>query len=270
MNSQRIKAIVVKDWKEIKKSKQALLPMIILPLLLVVIMPAISIIAPTSDLVGFADAETEQFVKIFPDSLLPQGFDLTQKFVYIMVLYFFAPFFLLIPAMVSSIIAASSFAGEKERKTIEGLLYTPISDRELVLAKILVSLLPALIVSWICFLAYTVIVNALAFNIFHYFFFPNLTWIVLVFWLTPALSFASLTLVIAVSQRAAGIWEAQQFSMLIILPIIALLISQAAGLVYLNPILVFVAGAITLAIDIFAYRWIAKNLNRERIVTKFV
>jgi ABC-type Na+ efflux pump permease subunit len=39
--------------------------------------------------------------------------------------------------MVSSVLAADSFAGEKERKTLEALLYTPTTDRELFTAKLL-------------------------------------------------------------------------------------------------------------------------------------
>ena len=45
-----------------------------------------------------------------------------QVMIYIMALYFFAPFFLIIPQMASSVIVSDSFAGEKERKTIEAPL----------------------------------------------------------------------------------------------------------------------------------------------------
>ncbi|MCL2477336.1 ABC transporter permease subunit [Candidatus Bathycorpusculum sp.] len=83
----------------------------------------------------------------------------TQLMVYIMALYIFAPMFLIIPIMASSVLASDSFAGERERKTIEALLATPISDSELLLGKILVSFIPAMIVTIASFAAYTIILD---------------------------------------------------------------------------------------------------------------
>ena len=53
--------------------------------------------------------------------------------------------------MVSAVLAADAFAGEKERRTLEGLLHLPISDRDLFLAKLLAAFLPAIAVSWVGF-----------------------------------------------------------------------------------------------------------------------
>ena len=44
-------------------------------------------------------------------------------------------FFLLFPGMVSSTVAADGFAGEQERKTLETLLATPLSDRGILFGK---------------------------------------------------------------------------------------------------------------------------------------
>jgi hypothetical protein len=90
----------------------------------------------------------------------------------------------------------------------------------------------------------------------------------MIFWLTPAVSFISLALVVAVSERAAGVWEAQQISVLVILPVIGLVISQATGLFYLDAFLIFLVGAILFIIDYVFYQWINKTFDRERIVTR--
>ena len=42
-----------------------------------------------------------------------------------MLVYLFAPMYLIVPMMVSAVIAADSFVGERERKTLEALLHTP-------------------------------------------------------------------------------------------------------------------------------------------------
>ena len=56
--------------------------------------------------------------------------------------YLLSPLLLVIPLMVSAVLAADAFAGEKERRTLDGLLYLPISDRDLFLAKVLRRLRP--------------------------------------------------------------------------------------------------------------------------------
>jgi ABC-type Na+ efflux pump, permease component len=61
--------------------------------------------------------------------------------------FMFPSYFLIIPIMCSGVIGASSFVGEKEHKTLESLLYTPISMEQLLRAKILGVFVPSYIVS---------------------------------------------------------------------------------------------------------------------------
>ena len=67
--------------------------------------------------------------------------------------YLLSPLLLVIPLMVSAVLAADAFAGEKERRTLEGLLLLPIADRDLFLAKVLSAYVPALVITWIGSLA---------------------------------------------------------------------------------------------------------------------
>ncbi len=87
--------------------------------------------------------------------------------------YMLAPMFLIMPLMVSSILAADSFAGEKERKTLEALLYTPTTDRELFTAKLLGAWLTAVIVALLSFVVYAVMVNAAGWHSIGHLFFPT-------------------------------------------------------------------------------------------------
>ena len=110
-----------------------------------IILPLILAFAPS-----FADSYTQSISSLKPLlEYLPKHvqeelkeMNEMQILVYVMLKYFFAPFFLIIPLMVSNVIASDSFAGEKERKTIEALLATPLSDSELFLGKILASFIP--------------------------------------------------------------------------------------------------------------------------------
>ena len=73
--------------------------------------------------------------------------------------YLLAPLFLIVPLMVSAVLAADAFAGEKERKTLEALLHLPISDRDLFLAKLLGAFVPAVVVSWLGFVCFAIVTN---------------------------------------------------------------------------------------------------------------
>jgi len=245
--------------------------MIVVPLVLVVALPALVIYsASIFNLASFIGGGATQFITNFPPDLLPMSFDERQTVVYAMLVYFFAPFFLIIPLMVSSIIASNSFAGEKERKTLEGLLYTPLTDQELILGKILVAWIPTVGVSWLCFALYTFIINALGFDLFHYLFFPTATWLILIFWLVPMVSFFSLSLIVLVSEKVTEVWEAQQISALLLVPLLGLVASQASGAIYINTDMVFVAGFTFFILDVFVYWLIVKIFDRERMVTKLV
>ncbi len=56
------------------------------------------------------------------------GLNANQMMIVLILGYMFAPMFLIMPLMIASIIGADSIVGEKERKTLEALLYTPATD----------------------------------------------------------------------------------------------------------------------------------------------
>ena len=74
--------------------------------------------------------------------------------------------------MTASSIAAESFAGERERKKMEALLYTSASDAELFVGKALAAFLPALAITWLSFAGYTIVLNAAGWTIFGQIWFP--------------------------------------------------------------------------------------------------
>ena len=57
-----------------------------------------------------------------------------------MILNYILPvFFLIIPVMAASIMSASAFVGEKEKHTLETLLYCPLSVKQIFCAKVMAS-----------------------------------------------------------------------------------------------------------------------------------
>ena len=148
LNWRAISAIIRKDVGVAMSSKAVAMPLIILPLLLMVGVPVMM-----GSVVAFAERmqvsapDLREFHDIIPpaihDAALTNLSAAGAGLVFFLV-YLFAPMYLILPIMVSAVVAADSFAGEKERRTLEALAYTPTTDRELLLAKILGGWIPRL------------------------------------------------------------------------------------------------------------------------------
>lgn len=268
MDRQRVMALLRKDWAEIVRNAQALFPIILVPLIFVVVLPSAIILLAGNPALGAGIQGMDQFLDNLPAGMFPPDYSEEQILVYSMIVYFFAPFFLIIPVMVASIVASSSFVGEKERRTLEGLLYTPLSDRELVFGKILVSFIPAVALSWVAFLVYTVLVNALGARMFGGLFFPTWTWVVMMLALVPLVAFLAICLIVAVSQRSKTMQGAQGVVMLLVLPIVALVVSQAVGLLLVDVGIVLIASAVLLVVNLVVFRLVARSFDRERTLTR--
>ena len=66
----------------------------------------------------------------------------------------------MIPIMAASIMAASAFVGEKERHTLETLLYCPLTLKQIFQAKVWASFLLSMLVSLISFTAMLLVIEA--------------------------------------------------------------------------------------------------------------
>ena len=127
----RILILIEKDWAELRKSKYVLYSLIGLPLVFGVLMP-LSTVAPFAYLPSTSTGTQDLSLgNIITNPSIPQRAHLTefQRTVVIMA-YFSHIFFLIIPVMVPSVIAADSIAGEKARKSFEAILATPLSNTE--------------------------------------------------------------------------------------------------------------------------------------------
>jgi ABC-2 type transport system permease protein len=172
------------------------------------------------------------------------------------------------PVAASMSIAASSVIGEKQARTLEPLLATPITTFELLLAKILGAFLPALVLSFSCFAAY---VGAAAL-----FAEPGVAQALLtprplgvLFLMGPMAALTSLTLAVCVSSRVNDARSAQQLAVLVVLPITGLLIAQiAAGFVVTVPIILLITGVMAVA-NVGLIRLGVSLFERETILTRW-
>ncbi len=245
MNWRAIRAIVRKDLKVVFQNKGVSIPLIIVPIIFMVILPGLAALAPLlQDVPGAPFAGMDSFLDTMPEGLRQAvaGYDEVQSVVILALVYFLAPMYLILPLMVASVIAADSFAGEKERKTMEALLYTPTTDLELFVAKLLSAWLPAIGVAWGGFVLYAVVANIAAWPVMGRIFFPNAMWVVLALWVAPAIAGVGLGFTVLVSARAETFQEAYQLGGVVVLPILLLVVGQATGVLYFHSALVLLLG----------------------------
>ena len=272
MNWRAVWAIVRKDLKTVRQNRMIFLPMLLVPLLFLVVMPAGAVLlASNGDAIADFQQDAAMFFANLPPGIQTELDRFTtepQRFTYLMAGYLFAPLFLIVPLMVSTTLGADSFAGEKERKTMEALLYTPLTDFEMYVGKLLAALIPSVLVCLIGGLAYAVVVNLAAWNTMGGIFFPNLMWIALIVWLAPAAAGLGLAAIIFFSARAKTVQEAYQIGGMVVLPIILLVVGQMAGLLYLSLEFVLLAGLIVWLIDI-GLLWLgARTFQRSELIAR--
>ncbi|MBZ0305752.1 MAG: ABC transporter permease subunit [Anaerolineae bacterium] len=272
MNWRAIRAIIRKDLKVVFQSKAVLMPIIIVPLLLLVLIPGGMGIALTR--VEMPEDDLKDFDLMFdrmPDSISRQLDDLDSrqdKIAVLVLVYMFAPMFLILPLMTANVIAADSFAGEKERKTLEALIYTPTSDEELYFAKVLAPWLAALGVTLIGFLLYAVLVNVVLWPVKAAIFFPTLMWVVLVLWVAPAAAGLGLGAMVLVSSRVSTFQEAYQMGGSIVIPVLLLLFGQLGGVIYFSVGFTLFVGLILWLITAVLLWYGAKTFRRGRLLAQ--
>jgi ABC-2 type transport system permease protein len=245
MNLRAMRAIAAKDLAVVRRSKAVMLPLIIVPLIMVLILPIVASFAPAlANVPGASDlgALVEQMPEAFQAEMAHLSEE--QRLVVVLLVYLFAPLFLVVPMMVASVIAADAFAGEKERKTLEALLHTPTSDTELVLAKFAVGFVPAVLVAWGAFALYTLVANVAAWPVMGRVFFPTPMWWVLALLVAPGVAAFGLGATVIVSARVSTFQEAYQIGGLVVLPLILLVVGQAAGVVFLSTAVVAFVGVV--------------------------
>jgi ABC-2 type transport system permease protein len=165
-------------------------------------------------------------------------------------------------------IALHSFVGEKEKRTMETLLFSPITVKELFIGKVLSAFIPSIIITWVSFFLFGIITVSLTFNMFGYFIFPNANWLILMLWVVPMITILTILVNVFVSARAKGFQEAQQLGGILILPIMGLFIGQATGFLVIKPILLALIGVIILMLNFILLKVMTKYNDRNTLFEK--
>jgi len=261
----RIRALIVKEFLDLVRNSTALMPVmvvtlmsLVLPFMIVVAIPSIS----GQPLDADADLIRVSSVAGARATLSADGqiqYFLFQQFLLL---------FLLTPITGAMALAAHSIVGEKQARTLEPLLATPITTVELLVAKVLGALLPTLAISFAGLAMYFTGIVVFAHPGVASAMFTARTFL-LVALVGPAAALVSLQAAIVISSKVNDARTAQQFGVLIIIPLAALLVAQFTGAFWLSTVALAAIGLGLLGVWMLL-TWVSAALfAREAILTRW-
>ena len=250
-----ISAIVKKDMREITANRQLLLTIVVVPLVLTLVMPTIYFL--TAHFAPEEVEELQQLMRLLPAEAQAVGAEaLMAKLLLDNIL---PMFFLIIPIMAASVMAASSFVGEKEQSTLETLLYCPLTVKQLFYAKVLASFLMSMLVSWSSFLVMVLVLGLEFYVLTGGMMTLGVSWVLVMVCLSPAVSLIAITLIVRRSAKAQNVMEAQQKAAFLVLPVVFLIAGQFIGAMLINA---WILAGLSLGLGVLAWVLLRMSLNK--------
>ncbi len=256
--------IARKEWAEVFKNRFVLFTVAFLPLIMTAL-PLIMLAAmgDSGEIEGVNTADMPARFSELCEGMT--GSECAQYFL----LSQFMLLFMIMPLAIPVTIATYSIVGEKTTRTLEPLLATPISTLSLLGGKALAAVLPAILVTWLgfgVFVVGTVIISgggSLLLGIL------NPLWLIAIFIVGPLLAFAAVCIAVMVSSRANDPRVAEQLSMLVILPLLALFFGQVTGFILINQQLIIWMAVGMVVVDLGLLTMATQVFQREAILTRW-
>ncbi len=247
-------AIIKKDFRGIAANRRLFSSLFVVPLVLTIVLPSIFIIT-----IHFVpnDPDITKLLSLLPEAARLESLELTLSS---MILNDILPaFFLVIPIMTASIMAASAFVGEKERQTLETLLYCPLTLKQIFQAKVLASFLLSMLISLISFTAMLLVIETEWFFLMGRLLLPSVNWLVVMLLVSPAISLIAITLIVRGSAKAQSVEESQQAAIFLLIPLVLLIVGQFTGVLLINVWILLGLGVVCAAL---AWLLLRKSMGR--------
>jgi ABC-2 type transport system permease protein len=256
----RIRTIIDKEWAEVFKNRLVLFTVVGLPLIFT-ILPLV---------VLRATASTGGSATDVPLSLTQACVGLSASdCMSIYLVNEFLILFMIMPVMIPITIAAYSIVGEKTTRSLEPLLATPISTVELLAGKALAAAIPAVIASWGGFTLFLLLLPLTGTSPEVAGYITGPTWLLAVLVIGPLMAILAVNFSIMVSSRVNDPRAAEQFSAVLLVPVLIVMFAQIGGWIVLNVQFMLIGIAVFIIIDIGAIYLGAKFFKRETILTRW-
>ena len=257
----RARAVFQKDFLDLTKNKALLWSMLALP--------AILVVAPTLVVFAYVHRPDDPNLRV-----MAQYYDVSvnaedaARFLVGKVLIDWFAVYLIMPVFVPILISSHAVAGEKERRTLEPLLASPITPLELLIGKSLASLVPSFAICVLAFVGLCVTVDAVTWEVVRGPLLPNAMWIFGVFVIAPLFAFFGNGVSVVISARVGDARLAQQLSGLFVLPLVGLAGGQFAGFLKAGVAYYAALGAFVLLLDLGLVMAARRLFDRERMMSR--
>lgn len=186
-----------------------------------------------------------------------------------MMLDYVVVMFIILPAVLPTLIASYSIVGEKNNKSLEPLFATPITDGEILAGKMLSAFVPTMTSTVVAFVVSVILIDITLKPHLGYYPLPNLTWILSIILLAPTACFMSILACVIISSKVTDVRAAQQIGGFVVMPVILLMLGVLSGLILLSPFMVLVVAGIYSGIDLGLFFIARAMFNREDILVNW-
>lgn len=267
-SSKRMWVIARTDLRQLRQSRDFWIPMAILAGLFFVVIPTFLLLvlgaAERVEVVRQIGATLEVLPERVQESV--QGETPLAKAQFALAVYLFAPLAVVVPLTISTAVGANTIVGEREKGTGEFLAHTPATESEIYVGKLIASLTPGYMATYIGFGIYAILVNLIVGPKVGGWFFPTAEWWILMLWVVPPFIALALAAVLRISARVKSATAAQQASGLVTLPLILLSYAQSSGSLFGEPRLGILVGLVAwLGAALGLIRGM-KSVTRERLL----
>lgn len=266
----RILALVAKDFAELRQSPGIFVPAlltgvgaILYPFVIAVIIPAVTG-ERLSDSSDFEIAELFNRTEPGIRGLSPEG--AIQAFIFQQALALLVGLTTVTGGMS---VAAHSVIGEKQARTLEPLLATPLRTGELLAAKVIGAAVPGVALTVGCFVAYVVLIAIFAEpGVWTALLTPRSLGLVIL--IGPLAALLGLQLAVCASSRVNDPRSAQQLgAIVLIIPVGVLQVAQFVGGVILTVPVLLAIGGVLAAGNLLVLRVAVSLFDRESILIRW-
>jgi ABC-2 type transport system permease protein len=238
--------IAAKDFKTYRKKKNIMYSLLVIPLLIAVLIPAV---------MGFVGQRNGN--RMSPAEL-------------VVLLPAFLFFYVILAAYLATPIASYTIVGEKVEKSLEPLLATPTTDSEILLGKGMAAFFPPLAALLGGSALFMLLMDLTTKDKLGYYYFPSWNSAIVVLLLLPLALLMSVQANVIISSRVTDIRSGQQLGALAVLPFAGLYVSGELNLIDLgvtSNLLIIVTAL--LVVDALLFLLSRATFRREEILTKW-
>ena len=264
----RIAALLGKELSDVRANPALFVPAVITGFVSIVMPFLIAVAVPYVTGERLSDSSDFRIaLEMYRDQPATRNLD-AEGAIQAMIFQQFLILLVLTPVAGAMSVAAYAVVGEKQARTLEPLLATPITTFELLAAKVLGALIPGLILVAGCFALY--VAGAIVFahpGVYQTLFFPRA--LLTIFLLGPLAALAALQMAVCVSSRVNDARSAQQIGALVILPISALLVAEFTNNFQLTSAVILQISAALAALNLALMMIGIRLFDRESILTRW-